>query len=74
MSERELITRLLGTPGEDSGCEGGMALLAEYVEQEAAGRNVAELFPTLVEHLRNCPACEEDYEGLTALVRGRPSG
>ena len=74
MSEPDLITRLLGTTGKDAGCDGGMALLAEYVEQEAAGSNVAELFPTLVEHLRNCPACAEDYEGLAALVRGRPSG
>lgn len=73
MSERDLITRLLGTPGEDAGCEGGMALLAEYVEQEAAGRDVAKLFPTLLEHLRNCPACAEDSEGLSALVRARPS-
>jgi hypothetical protein len=73
MSEHDLIFRLLGTNGEDAGCEGGMVLLAEFVEQEAAGRNVADLFPTLVEHLRNCPACVEDYEGLVALVREQRS-
>ena len=48
-----------------------MALLAEYVEGELAGRDVGELFPTLAEHLRNCPACAEDYEGLVALVRAQ---
>jgi len=69
MSELDLIIRLLGSPSEDAGCEGGMALLAEYVEGELAGRDVRRLFPTLVEHLRNCRACEEDYEGLSALAR-----
>ena len=37
MNERDPLTRLLGAPGEDAGCEGGMALLAEYVEGELAG-------------------------------------
>ena len=69
MNERDLLTRLLGTAGKDSGCEGGMAVIAEYVELELAGRNADKLFPDLATHLRNCPACGEDYEGLVALVR-----
>ena len=71
MSEREPLTGLLGTPGEDAGCEGGLAVLAEYAEAELSGRDARELFPALAAHLRNCPACAEDYEGLLALVRGR---
>jgi hypothetical protein len=74
VSERDLVSRLLGTAGEDAGCEGGLELLAEYVERELEGRNVRELFPAVAEHLRNCPACAEDYEGLVALARARPSG
>jgi len=73
MNEHDPLTRLLGTPGEDSGCEGGMAMIAEYVELELAGRNAEELFPALAAHLRNCPACAEDYQGLVALARGRQS-
>jgi hypothetical protein len=69
MSERDLLTRLLGTAGEDAGCEGGMAVIAEYAEGEAAGRDVRRLFPALARHLRDCPACAEDYRGLLALVR-----
>ena len=71
MNEREPLTRLLGTAGEDSGCEGGMAVLAEYVELELAGRDAETLFPGLAAHLRNCPACAEDHEGLVTLVRER---
>jgi hypothetical protein len=74
MSEHDPLARLLGTPAEDAGCEGGLALLAQYVEGEVDGRNVRELFPAVAEHLRNCPACAEDYEGLIALVRERRSG
>jgi hypothetical protein len=73
MNDNDQLTRLLGTRGEDPGCEGGMAVLAEYVEVELAGRNPDELFPGLTTHLLNCPACKEDYEGLVALIRQRPS-
>ena len=69
MTEHDVFTRLLGTPGDDAGCEGGMAVIAEYAELERDGRNAAELFPGLATHLRNCPACAEDHEGLVALVR-----
>ena len=43
-----------------------MAVLAEYVEGELAGRRSESSFPALAAHLRNCPACAEDYEGLLA--------
>jgi predicted anti-sigma-YlaC factor YlaD len=65
----DLLTRLLGTAGEDAGCEEAFALLAEYVEAELAGRQMAELLPAVAEHLRNCPACADDYQGLMALLR-----
>jgi hypothetical protein len=71
MNERDPLVRLLGIPGEDAGCEGGMVVLAEYVEAELAGRDLVELFPAVVAHLRNCPACVEDYRGLLALARDR---
>jgi len=69
MSEREPVSRLLGLPGEDAGCEGGMAVIAECVESELAGRDIGELYPALAAHLRNCPACAQDYEGVIALAR-----
>jgi predicted anti-sigma-YlaC factor YlaD len=74
MSERDRLTRLLGTPGKDVGCEAALALLAEYVEGELKGRNVRQLLPAVAEHLHNCPACAEDYEGLVALAREQRGG
>ncbi len=74
MNDRDLVARLLGTEGEDAGCDGGFMLLAEYVEAELEGRNVRELLPAVAEHLRNCPACAEDYRGLLALAREQRAG
>jgi hypothetical protein len=71
VSEQDLIRRLLGTAGQDAGCEGSHARLAEYIEGELTGREMADLLPAVAEHLRNCPACAEDYRGLVELVRGR---
>jgi len=71
VSDRDILIRLLGARGEDAGCEGGMAVLAEYVEGELAGRDVRAAFPALAEHLRNCAACAEDHEGVLALARAQ---
>ena len=68
MSERDLVTRLLGSSGADAGCEGTLALLAEYVEGELVGIDVDGLLPAVARHLRNCPDCVEDYQGLTGLA------
>ena len=73
MSERDPLAGLLGTAGEDAGCEGGFAVLADYVEAELDGRDVVELFPAVAAHISNCPACVEDYRGLLALARERRS-
>ena len=45
MSDHDPLADLLGTAGEDAGCEGGFTVLAEYVEAELDGRNVVQLFP-----------------------------
>jgi len=69
MTDNDLTTRLLGSAAEDAGCEQTFARLAEYVEGELSGREMAELLPAVARHLRNCPACAEDYRGLVELMR-----
>jgi predicted anti-sigma-YlaC factor YlaD len=64
----ELVARLLGKADDDAGCEGAFALLAEYVEGELAGQPMDEILPAVAAHLRNCPACADDYRGLAALL------
>lgn len=71
MSDRDLITRLLGTAGQDAGCEEAHSRLAEYIEGELADREMEQVLPAVAAHLRNCPACAEDYRGLIELARRR---
>jgi hypothetical protein len=68
MNERDL-RELLGTNGEDSGCDEALGILDRYAEAEVEGRDVEALFPAVAEHLRNCQACMEDHDGLVALIR-----
>jgi hypothetical protein len=68
VGERDLVARLLGSGGADAGCDGGFTVLAEYVEGELAGRDVLALYPAVAAHIRNCPACADDYRGLVALA------
>jgi hypothetical protein len=74
MNERDLVERLLGPEGADVGCDGGFALLAEYVQAELEGRDVGALYPAVAAHLRNCTACMEDYRGLLVLHRESHGG
>ena len=71
MNNHDLATRLLGNAGEDAGCEGALARLAEYVEGELTSHDMDRILPAITEHLRNCPACAEDYKGLLTLARER---
>jgi hypothetical protein len=74
MNERDPMTRLLGAEGEDAGCEGALAVLDEYVEAELEGRPVADLWPAAAAHIRSCPACSEDHDGLLVLIREERGG
>jgi len=48
----------------DVGCSAGFEILHRYVESGLAGGDPEHEFPGLATHLRRCPACRSDYEGL----------
>jgi hypothetical protein len=62
------LERLLGTDARDPGCEAAFAVLDEYVDAIRRGDDVRESFAGLLTHIRNCPACREDAEGLLAAA------
>jgi hypothetical protein len=62
------IEQRLGPIGDQVSCDRCFELLDEYVELELAGADADERLPGLRTHLRGCPACNEDYESLRALV------
>jgi hypothetical protein len=62
------LTRLLGLPGLDIGCDQCFLDLDAFVELELAGRDADREIPGLRAHLAACPACSEEYESLRALA------
>lgn len=65
----DLRERLLGSGVPDPGCETCFELLDQYADMVVRGVDTTELFPQIVAHLRSCPACREDTEGLIAALR-----
>ena len=71
MNERQYnptLERLLGPTGYEVTCEQCFELLDEYVDLEAAGHDADDRIPGMRAHLDGCPACNEDYDSLRALV------
>ncbi|HEY4689438.1 MAG TPA: hypothetical protein VIK33_09010 [Anaerolineae bacterium] len=56
-------------------CEQLQAVLAVYVDEEIAGRDLGSRAAPIRAHLAQCPDCAEEYEGLRAVAeleaRGR---
>jgi hypothetical protein len=59
---------LLGRPDRDPGCEAAFEQLDRYCDAVRRGADAAREFPDLVTHIRNCPDCREDTEGLLAAL------
>jgi predicted anti-sigma-YlaC factor YlaD len=69
MNDPLTIERLLAVDDADAGCDAGFPVLDEYVELELDGQDPAISFPGVAAHLRSCPACRADHDGLLAAAR-----
>lgn len=67
-SPREVVARLLGPAETELSCEECFAQLDRYVELSIAQDNADEEVPGMRAHLEGCPACEEDFRSLKALL------
>jgi hypothetical protein len=63
-----VLARLLGPVGPELGCEECFAELDHYVELDLAGSDPDRHVPGMRAHLEGCPACEEDFRSLKALL------
>ena len=64
MSTNLELDDLLPIDDVDSGCAAGFDVLHRYVEDELSGGDPSSSQPGMAAHLRSCPACREDYQGL----------
>jgi hypothetical protein len=69
MTGKPTLDELLTAHPADSGCEEGFEVLHVYVELELAGEDAAARYPGVAAHLRSCPACRIDHEGLLEAIR-----
>jgi hypothetical protein len=64
MSTERDLDDLLPVETVDAGCAAGFDVLHRYVDAERSGEDPAQAQPGVAAHLRSCPACREDYQGL----------
>jgi len=69
MSDRRNLDELLRAQPGDAGCTAGEDIFDAYVELELAGEDPAQAFPGTAIHLRSCPGCAADHEGLLEAAR-----
>jgi hypothetical protein len=67
------LARFLETDPLDAGCDETFALIDAYVERTLTHGDAEEHYPGIAVHLRRCPPCVQDFEGLLAAVGSPPS-
>ena len=60
---------LLRAEDGDAGCDAGVVIMDQYVELELRGEDPARRFPGTAIHLRACPGCRADHDGLLEAAR-----
>jgi predicted anti-sigma-YlaC factor YlaD len=69
MTDLRQLDELLRAMDGDAGCTAGEGILDVYVELELAGEDPASVYPGTAIHLRCCPGCRADYDGLLEAAR-----
>jgi hypothetical protein len=69
MTDLDKLDELLRAEEGDAGCDAGTPILDEYVELELRGEDPSERFPGTAIHLRACPGCRADHDGVLEAAR-----
>jgi hypothetical protein len=69
MTDRDPLAELLRADEGDPGCDAGAPIMDEYVELELRGEDPSARFPGTALHLRACPGCRADHDGVLEAAR-----
>ena len=69
MTDPRALDELLRAEDGDAGCEAGVPIMDQYVEIELRGEDPSEQFPGTAIHLRVCPSCRADHDGVLEAAR-----
>ena len=64
----DILQRLLGPAGAEILCDECFEKLDQYVELLVRGDAADDQIPGMRAHLAGCPACQEEFKSLRALV------
>jgi len=68
--EIDALMRLVGlTKNDELNCEQCLALVAEFAEQQLAGKSVPAGLSAVEHHLALCAECREEYEALQRALQ-----
>ena len=69
MTDLRDLDELLRAEDGDVGCAAAAEILEAYVELELAAEDAARGYPGMAIHLRSCPGCRADHDGLLEAAR-----
>jgi len=69
MTDLKRLDELLRAEEGDAGCDAGVPIMDRYVELELRGEDPIAVFPGTAIHLRVCPGCRADHDGLLEAAR-----
>ena len=69
MTDLHALDELLRAQDGDAGCDAGTPIMDQYVEIELRGEDPSGLFPGTTIHLRICPGCRADHDGVLEAAR-----
>jgi len=70
-SPATVLARLLGPGDPQLSCQECFAQLDHYVELDLGGSDPDKHVPGMRAHLQGCPACDEDFRSLKALLESQ---
>jgi hypothetical protein len=69
MTDIHALDELLRAQHGDAGCDAGVPIMDEYVEIELRSGDPSKQFPGTAIHLRVCPGCSADHDGVLEAAR-----
>ena len=68
-TDMDELDELLRAQAGDAGCDAGTPIMDQYVELELRGEDPSVQFPGTAIHLRICPGCRADHDGVMEAAR-----
>lgn len=69
---QKMLMMLSNTQDKELTCDDVFALLDQFAELAAQGRDVSRFMPLVQQHLDMCPDCREEFKALERIVKNAP--